>query len=136
MCARMRVASTKLSIHLDTMFGVQRLCFTFFFFSLRRAFYVSCRSCALFTRLTNLFFSAKLSLKIVLRTLFTHLKIILLQYFQFSTFNFQCYPNRSLSVQYCPTLLLHYHYAYAINSLHRTCVLNYKLNRCLSQSPV
>ena len=46
-----------------------------------------------------LFFLSKLALKMDLTALFTHLKIILLQYFQFLIVNFQQnkqYPNTSI----------------------------------------
>ena len=46
--------------------------------------FLLCESNTLFTRLTNIFFLAKTTLKLGLTALFTHLKIILLQYFQFS----------------------------------------------------
>ena len=54
-------------------------------------------SCVLFTKPTNLFFSATFFLlKMSPIALFTHLKIILLQYFQFSIFSqisdIQMYP--------------------------------------------
>ena len=62
----------------------------FFFFWVRSAFLwllcFSSGSRALFTGPTNPF-STKFSLKMGLTALFTHLKIILLQCFQFSVFN-------------------------------------------------
>ena len=45
----------------------------------------------------QIFFFNKLLLKISLTVLFTYLKIILLQCFQFSVFSSKWYPNRSLS---------------------------------------
>ena len=48
---------------------------------------------ALFTGLINLFFSAKLLLKMGLTVLLTHLKIILLQCFQFLIFSNKRYTN-------------------------------------------
>ena len=44
----------------------------------------------------QIFFSGKKTLKLDLTVLFTYLKIILLQYFQFSVFNNKRYPNRPL----------------------------------------
>ena len=52
-------------------------------------------SCALFTGPTSTFFN-KNNFKTGLMVLFTHLKIILLQCFQFSVFSNKRYPNRPL----------------------------------------
>ena len=57
---------------------------------------------ALFTGPINLFFSTKFSLKMSPNKLFTHLKIILLQCFQFSIFNF----NKISSIQTDPMFSL------------------------------
>ena len=43
-------------------------------------------------------FSAKITLKLGLMALFTHLKIILLQCFQFSVFSNKRYSNRLLEI--------------------------------------
>ena len=57
--------------------------------------FLLCGSSALFTKLANTFFLAKTILKLNLTALFTYLKIILLQYFQFSTINdIQTYPQK------------------------------------------
>ena len=81
---------TKVGIHLvfslclDSS-HVQRFC----------AFSVFCGSCALFTGPASTFFR-KTTLKLGLTLLFTHLKIILLECFQFLVFNNKRYPNRLL----------------------------------------
>ena len=52
-------------------------------------------SCVLFTGPANtFFFSRKITLKLGLTVLFAYLKIILLQYFQFSISSNKRYPNR------------------------------------------
>ena len=57
-------------------------------------FGILCGSCVLFTGPTNHFFLVKLLLKMGLTVLFTHLKIIWLQYFQFSIISgIQIEPN-------------------------------------------
>ena len=49
-----------------------------------------------YSRDLQILFSAKKTLKLGLTALFTHLKIILLQCFQFSVFNNKRYPNRPI----------------------------------------
>ena len=56
-------------------------------------------SCTLFTGL-QVQILAKITLKLGLTVLFTHLKIILLPCFQFSIFSNKQYPNRPLSTNF------------------------------------
>ena len=102
---------------LDCAFGVWRLRFSFFFF-LARIYETAVTVHVLFNEqqqqsLTFLFFSQSVHIVYCLRThkfyfsttfslkmsptiLFTHFKIILLQYFSVFSFSFQLYPNGPL----------------------------------------
>ena len=85
-----RIDYMTFNTHLDSVFIPAFWClhFPLFIYLLRIVF--SCGmlsvsgSRALFTGPTNIFFQQIFLLKIDLTALFTHLKIILLQYFQFS----------------------------------------------------
>ena len=81
---------------LDTAYNASVMClaFLFFFFFVyvcvcveKCVLWLSSGSRALFMGPTNLFFLTKLLLKMGLTSLFTYLKIILLQFFQFSVFS-------------------------------------------------
>ena len=74
---------TLLSICLDSASNVQHCAFSIF-----------CGSHARFTRPASTFKKKKTTLKLGPTVVFTHLKIILPQYFQFSIFSNKRYPNR------------------------------------------
>ena len=83
--AKLAVSKRTFSLRLDSIYVTSRLAFGLF---------VSVPCTVHWTR--KYFFPIKNNFKIELITLFTHLKIILLQCFQFSIFNNKQYLNRPL----------------------------------------
>ena len=66
------------------------------------------------------------SLKMGLTSLFTHLKIILLQCFQFSVFSF----SKISSIQTHPVIMCHLFYVFSISSFILQCFLAFMLFEC------